>query len=266
MINPQLPEVFQSVIAFGALKSYHPLRKSSRTGNLVILFLLWAGAVVAVLYGVYEAYTWRRYGPVMIQDRLQTPLIVAFILFVIGIFVVWSLFANWKKAAAVYERGLAYSSRKGLELWQWEQVARLFVAITRHYTNGVYTGTTHVYTLMDNQSRKLVLNDSLEQIEALGQSVEAQTFPLLYASASSQYNSGVAVSFGPVLLSKAGLQFNKKVYPWADVKQVSIKRGVLQVARKDGGLFSGASVAVSGIPNLRVLLSILDQVVGIKTA
>jgi hypothetical protein len=266
MNNPQLPEAFQSVINFGGLKGYFPLAKRGRWTNIVLLLISWGGAALSVLYGAYQAYSWRNYGPVMIEDQLRMPLIVAFVLFVIGIFVAWALFANWKKAAALYEHGLAYTSRKGLEMWRWEEVAQLFAAITRHYTNGVYTGTTHVYTLIDRQNRRLVLNDSLEHIEDLGKAVEAATFPALYAGTSAQYNSGMAVVFGPVTISKSGIQFKNKVFPWTDVKEVTIRRGILQVSKKDGGWFSGASAAVAGIPNLRVLLSIIDQVVGIKTA
>jgi hypothetical protein len=266
MNNPQLPETFQSVINLGTLKGYFPLRKASRWGNIILLLLAWGGAALAVVYGVYQAYAWQRYGPVMIEDQLRMPLIVAFVLFVIGTFVAWTLFVNWKKAAALYEYGLAYTSRKGLEMWRWEEVAQLFAAITRHYTNGVYTGTTHVYTLIDRQNRRLVLNDSLDHVEELGKAVETGTFPQLYAGASGQYNSGISVAFGPVTISKSGIQFKNKVYPWTDVKEVTIRRGILQVSKKDGGLFSGASAAVSGIPNLRALLSIIDQVVGIKTA
>jgi hypothetical protein len=48
------------------------------------------------------------------------------------------------------------------------------------------------------------------------------------------------------------------------VKEVSIHQGILKVSRKDGGWFSGASAAASVIPNLRVLLSIIDQVTGVK--
>lgn len=39
----------------------------------------------------------------------------------------------------------------------------------------------------------------------------------------------------------------------------------LRVMKKDGGWFSGAFVAVGSIPNLAVLLAIVDQVVGLKT-
>jgi hypothetical protein len=48
------------------------------------------------------------------------------------------------------------------------------------------------------------------------------------------------------------------------VKEVSIHQGILKVSRKDGGWFSGASAAASVIPNLRVLLAIIQQLVGLK--
>jgi hypothetical protein len=38
----------------------------------------------------------------------------------------------------------------------------------------------------------------------------------------------------------------------------------LKVSKKDGGWFSGASAAAASIPNLRVLLAIIHQVVGVK--
>jgi hypothetical protein len=71
--------------------------------------------------------------------------------------------------------------------------------------------------------------------------------------------------FGPVAVSKAGIRIGKKTYPWMDVKQVSVQRGILKVAKKDSGWFSGASAAASVIPNLSVLLNIIYQVVGLKT-
>jgi hypothetical protein len=71
--------------------------------------------------------------------------------------------------------------------------------------------------------------------------------------------------FGPVAVSKAGIQIGKKTSPWMDVKQVSVQRGILKVAKKDGGRFSGASAAAASIPNLGVLLAIIHQTVDAKT-
>ena len=109
-----------------------------------------------------------------------------------------------------------------------------------------------------------MLNDSLVKVEELAALIEEGTFPLLYEKAAQQYNTGQTLTFGPVVISKGGILVGKKTYPWQEVKEVSIQQGILKVSKKDGGWFSGASAMASTIPNLRVLLSIIDQVVGIK--
>jgi hypothetical protein len=102
-------------------------------------------------------------------------------------------------------------------------------------------------------------------VEDLAAGIEQAILPRLYAQVAEQYNSGQAIAFGPVVIRKSGITIGKKMYPWPEVGQVSMERGFLRVSKKDGGWFSGASAAASAIPNLRVLLNIIDQVIGVKT-
>jgi hypothetical protein len=264
--NPEFPSAFTGILGMGIPKSYHPARKSSRIGNLVLCLLLLGAAVLVFLYGAYSAYqAYQKYGPVMITDKLSGPAILAFVLFAFGLLAGWGVYANWQKGVVLYDNGFAYRDRKGVRAWRWEQVDSLRAAITRHYTNGIYTGTTHVYTLFNQQGEKLVLADQITKVEELAQVIEESIFPRLYEQAARQYNNGETIAAGPVLVSKAGIQIGKKNYPWVEVDGVSIHQGFLKVSRKDGGWFSGASAAAATIPNLRVLLTILDQVVGVKT-
>jgi len=236
-----------------------------RWGSLVFFFIFLAGAVLVFLFGAYDTYVaYQQHGPAMIDDKLPIPLGIAFILFAFGLLAGWSAYANWNKGAAAYERGFAYNDRKGLQIWGWENVVSMTAAITRHYTNGIYTGTTHVYTLYNRQNQRLLLSDTIGKIEELAKHIDENIFPLLYARAADQYNAGQALVFGPVGISKVGIVIGKKTYPWTDVKEVSIHQGILKVSKKDGGWFSGASAAASTIPNLRVLLTIIQQVVGLK--
>ena len=137
-------------------------------------------------------------------------------------------------------------------------------AITRHYTNGIYTGTTHVYTLYNRQDQRVVLSDSLARVEELAKLIDQGIFPNLYEIAADKYNTGQTLSFGPVAISKAGIAVGKKTIAWSEVKEVSIHLGFLRVSRKEGGWFSGARASAGTIPNLRVLLAIIQQVVGLK--
>jgi hypothetical protein len=266
MNNPEFPEAFASgVVGMGAPRAYFPIKGFNRVGNLVFFFILVGGAALVFLYGVYEAFAAsQNYGLAVIDDKLTGPLIIAAIMFGLGLLAGWGAYTNWNKGVAVYERGFAYRDRKGIQPWGWQEMVSLTAAITRHYTNGIYTGTTHVYTLYNRQNQRLILNDAIKKVEGLAKMIQDAIYPLLYDRSSQQYNSGQPVVFGPVAVSKGGIQIGKKTYPWAEVKEVSIHQGILKVSKKDGGWFSGASAAASAIPNLGVLLSIIHQVVGLK--
>jgi hypothetical protein len=266
MDNSSLPETFRSVIGMGELKGYFPVKKWNRWGSLAVLIIFLTAALVVLLFGIYNTYiAYQKHGPAMIEDKLTTPLVIAFILFSLGLLAGWRAYVHWTMGVVVHERGFAYNDRKGFRVWHWEDLISMTSAITRHYTNGIYTGTTHVYTFINRQNQRLVISDSISGVEALAKSIDENIYPMLYAHAAEQYNAGQEITFGPVMISKAGIAINKKTYPWTEVKEVSIQRGFLKVSKKDGGWFSGASAATGVIPNLRVLLSIINQVVGLKT-
>lgn len=266
MTTIQIPEAFLPVIGLGVSRGCFLVKRWNRLGNLVLFFIFLTGAVLVFLYGIYSTYVAiQQHGPALIDDKFPGPLLITFILFVVGMLTGWGAYSNWNKGVVVYERGFAYNDRKGLQVWRWEDLVSLTSAITRHYTNGIYTGTTHVYTLFNRQTQRLVLSDSIGKVEELAKYIEESIFPLLYGPVADHYNNGQTIVFGPVAISKSGIGIGKKTYPWTDVKEVSIHKGVLKVSKNDGGWFSGASAAASVIPNLRVLITIIQQVVGLKT-
>ena len=221
--------------------------------------------MLVFVYGITTAYlAYQKHGLALIDDKLTVPVIIAFGLFLLGVVAAWSAYVNWNRGVGLYERGFAIRSRKGIQSWRWENIGSLTAAVTRHYTNGIYSGTTHVYTLLNKQNERLVINDVFVKVDELANAIEQNIFPLLYDRAALQYNDEQLLAFGPVTASKAGIQIGKKTYPWAVVKEVSIHQGILKVSKKDGGWFSGASASAAAIPNLRVLLTIINQVVGLK--
>ncbi|MDP3186251.1 MAG: hypothetical protein Q8M58_13375, partial [Anaerolineales bacterium] len=126
------------------------------------------------------------------------------------------------------------------------------------------TGATHVYSVENRNGSRLALNDAFSRVEELGRVIEEKTFPSLFEQAAQQYNAGQILTFGPVLVNKTGIQISKKNYAWGEIQPVTVRRGYLHIARKEGGLFSGAKTALASIPNLRVLLSIINQVIRVK--
>ncbi len=155
-------------------------------------------------------------------------------------------------------------TRKGLRAWRWEEVQAISSAITRHYSIGILTGTSHVYKVFNRQTQRVVFTDALINVARLGDEIEQNIYPILYDRASSLYNAGQQLHFGPVMISKAGITVGRRSYLWSDVQEIAIRKGILKVSKTDGGWFNGAGAPTSKIPNLRVLLSILQQVAGVK--
>jgi hypothetical protein len=263
---PQIPDTFVSMaIGLGAPKRYFPVKNLNRAASLVAFLIFMGGSILVFLYGLYVTYAaFQKHGPALIDDTLMVPVTIAIILLLLGLAAGWSAYVNWNKGVAVYERGFAIRDRKGIQAWRWEEVVSLTAAVTRHYTNGIYTGTTHIYSLFNRQNQRLVVNDIYTKVEELAKAIQDGIYPILYDQAAKQYNAGQRLVFGPVAISKNGIQVGKKVYPWTEVQQVSIERGILRVSKKGGGWFSGAGASATGIPNLNVLLNIIHQVVGLK--
>jgi hypothetical protein len=242
----------------GAPRRYFPIKNLYRIGSLVAFFCLPGCSVVIFLGGLsvtYQAYL--KHGPVMIEDALMVPGLIAIILFGAGLTAGWWAFLNWKKGVTVYEHGLAVHDRKGFQLWRWEEIDWLTAAITIPFSS-------HVYHLINRQKQSLVLNDVISKVEELANLIQEAITPILYDQARQKYNAGQRLVFGPVTINKAGMEVGRKTYLWEEVQQVSIRRGILRVTKKESNWFSGASASVSVIPNLHVLLNIIHQVVGLQ--
>ena len=266
MNNPQFPAAFDpKVVGLGAPRRYFPVKNLVRVGSLVTSLILSAGSVLVILSGFYSAYlVYQKHGLVMIEPRLTVPVIIALIMLLLALAAGWSAYANWSKGVALYERGFAICNRRGFQQWRWEHITSMTAAVTRHYTLGIYSATTHVYTLLDRKNQRLMLNDIYVDVEELAKAIQDAIFPFLYERAAQQFNAGQMLTFGPALISKKELQIGKKVYPWNEVRQVSIRQGILKVSKDDAGWFGGSNVSASVIPNLNVLLNLLHQVVGLK--
>ncbi|RPI22413.1 MAG: hypothetical protein EHM70_23835 [Chloroflexota bacterium] len=261
----QLPASFSDVFGMGAPVEVYPVTRKSKWGSAIAALVFLGGAGVAFLFGIWYTYdVYQQNGPAMIVNALIGPLVFAVIFFIIGLVGLWSLYVNWRKSVVIYQNGFAYSDHKGVKAWRWDEFQSIRAAVTKHYTNGIYTGTTHVYTLDKQDGERIVINDSISKVEEVAGKIREAIFPQMYQRYSAAYNSGQPVAFGPVILSRAdGIQSGKKSYPWAEVSAVKIERGYIQVAKKGGGWFSGTSIPAASVPNVEIMLSIIDQIIGL---
>jgi hypothetical protein len=261
----EIPKQFSSIMGMGAPVEIYKA-KTSTALNLTVFAVLFLGSGGALAYALYILWMrWGRYYPPAVLRAVLPWLVIALVAFGIAALVLWKLYTGRKHAAVVFAEGFAASDRKGVQSWRWDQVLHVTANVVRHYTSGIYTGTSHNYTLVNTKGEKVILTDRLKDVESLYTHIQNNTLQRRYQRLVDEYNRGSQVSFGPVTIGKqTGIMIGKKTYPWNTVEEVSIQKGVLSVKKKDGGWFSGAKATAGTIPNLHVLLSIINQVVGLR--
>jgi hypothetical protein len=261
----QLPEAFSSVTGLGAPVDYYPASKTIRLVAPIMAAALIIASAIACGWGVDAGYGgYMRYGLASVYNLVSVPVIFTAGLFIGGILTAGYALANRSRCVVAYEKGLVYQDRQGLQPVRWEEIGEFYLSITRHFSYGIPTGTSFRYTVKKPGGGKLVFDNCIENVQLLGGLIGRNILPIQYKLAADVYNSGQTASFGPVAVNRAGLTVSKKTYPWNEIEQVSVHDGVFKVSKKGGGWFSGASTPVASIPNLEAMLSIIDQVVGVK--
>ena len=263
--SQQIPAQFSNLKEMGSVVAVHR-SKVSVTANTILsgVFILSSG--IALLVALALGWTrWGRDPAPAILSAILPWMIVSVVCFGIGAVIVWRMVMHRKIAAVIYTNGFAYSDRKGVQVWHWDQVEEITANVVRHYAFGLQTGTSQTYTLRQSSGKRLVLNESLQDIEAFYQHLENNTLKRRYQHMAQSYNHGNTVTFGPVRIGKQlGIEVGNKNYPWEEIGEVVIDKGILSIKKKNGGWLSKANTPAGDIPNLHILLSIINQIVGLK--
>jgi len=256
---------FQSVIGLGALKSEFRNTRRARYVNLVFGLIAIGLGPVLVLVAAWLGYdTYNTRGLTRVDDVIILPLCFAAGAFGVGALLLFNTWRNWGVAAALYENGVALNSRGGVRQAVWHDVEAVWQAVTRHYTNGVYTGTTHAYTLRTNAGEKLVFDDRLgKQVEQLGEGIQRGVTNALYPKYWQALQNGQRLSFGPLAMDREKLYSGKKELRWDEIKAIRIVKGQISV-RKDKAWLNWASAAVPAIPNFFIFYDLIGRLTKVE--
>jgi hypothetical protein len=228
--------------------------------------LLIAGGIVALVVFVFGMFFW--VGRVSTgAARIHSPyalLIMILILLPVGAFLIWLGWAiDWQARVVLFRKGFAHFKRGTITVFPFDDVDGLWEAITNHYTNGVYTGTTHNYRIRSRGS-EVSLNDVYPTIKWLGERIRDEVSSRQFNRAINTLNEGGTVRFGRLSVSPEGLGCDGSVLPWSDVEKVEIQQGIISV-RKHGKWFNWGKVTVPEVPNVFVFIALVDNIIGINT-
>ncbi|MFF9207771.1 MULTISPECIES: DUF6585 family protein [unclassified Streptomyces] len=224
----------------------------------------------AVLPGTEGLGQWRetflpkRFGSVRLAVLLLMAT-VSLILPPLGAYFFWLAFRtpnlSRKQAARrlhVFEHGVAEVGRDGqVSVFRWDSTTVL-QEITERYANGVYVGTTYVYTLHRGDGTTLKVTEFYAQPERWGpllqQEITRAQLPALLAG----LEQGGTLAYGELSVNLGGVATAKGSLTWPEIEQVELSQGVL-VLRKAGKKLPWARVPVKKIPNLFLFLALVEQ-------
>jgi hypothetical protein len=251
---------FVDVTGLGALQQEWASHSKGKWFSLVFGGVcLLAAPALGLLSAVlgYNAYT--NSGSSRVDDAIIPPLCIGAIALVVGAVIVFSTWQSWNLAAALYEKGIAYRRRGPVQQFRWDEVEAVWQAVTKHYYNGAYTGTSHIYTVQIKGGPRVVFNDQFGKgIDQLGRGLQQGTAELLLPRYWQALQLGQKLSFGPLALDRDKLYAGKKELPWSEIKAIKIERGNISI-KKDKGWFNWASATVPQIPNFFVFYELVGR-------
>lgn len=166
----------------------------------------------------------------------------------------------------IYERGFIYTRGKAPQVFRWDQVEAIWFQITRHYRNGIYTGTTYMYRVRRNDGQEVVLNNRFTKIAQLGELVNERICQTKLPQVIAALNAGQTVTFGPLSLSQAGLQNAKgALLPWQEITGVDVQSGYIAIS-KAGKWLKWSNQPVANIPNALLFINLARSVLRQRSA
>ncbi len=148
----------------------------------------------------------------------------------------------------IYLDGFAYREHgKDVHPWRFDDVA--VIQSDRYLASRV---ALEVYTLTRTSGEKLRLDNTLcLPDEAVEKHIKRAVFKRLAPPLIERYQAGEALTFGPVTVQEQnGLQLRGKHFAWAEIREIKVDKGRLQVTLRDG---KHHEVRVNAIPNVELL-------------
>src|SRR5262245_23884112 len=190
---------------------------------------------------------------------------ILFLIVVVGLFFLVMAFMtpnlNSKRAAKrlhLFERGLILADASGpVACYTWDSLSVL-QAITQRYVNGVYVGTTYIYTLLTRDGKKVKVTNFYEKPTEWGPAIQMSITRAQLPSVLAALESGAPVTFGPLVINRGGIATGSKSLRWDEIKEIGIQQGYLRI-KKSSGWSRWSTKPVSQIPNFFVFLAAADH-------
>jgi uncharacterized protein DUF6585 len=186
-------------------------------------------------------------------------IIVVGVVFLVAAFMTPNL--NSRRAAKrihFFERGLIVADAKGpTGVYRWDSLSVL-QSITRRYVNGVYVGTTYIYTLTTREGASTKVTGFYDKPDEWGPLIQSEILRAQLPAVMATLETGTNMQFGPLTINRGGIATSSKSLRWNEIENIDVFRGYLRI-KKAGGWMRWSSKPVSQIPNFFVFLTAANR-------
>ena len=261
----RIPAKFSRLTGLGGAVSYHPLRYGfiKRAGSVVLAVACMLAGVYAIGIAILQGFDrYYHHGPAVVLRGVLAPIILGLLLTAAAIYTGVYAIRCWRKAAVLFEQGIAIDDINGLESCSWKNLASFRMAVASRTFVGIPARTDQKYTVIRSDGEHLCFDGGIKNAEALAEKLRAQVLPVLYARLEPEFTSGQGFVFGELEIQKdKGIRLKQKNLPWNALEKTAVQDGELQLLASDPkGRKSIYRVPVAEIPNLDLLLVFIRQV------
>ena len=182
--------------------------------------------------------------------------------FILAIFalICWSLLIVHRlrladRYIAIHQKGIAIKIQQASAL-RWEEISGIASGAFQPSLFGMRGDIRYRATIIPNVGKPIAIRGSFENLPECITRLKARLYPILEAALKPLFVEGKWIYFGPVAVQRDALRLYRLQLPWNDVKRVSISKGDLVVELSDQ---SSKRIAVDQIPNIEILLQLIDQ-------
>jgi hypothetical protein len=244
---------FQPEIGMGTVQVVYRQKIASKIMNLFgsLLFLIAGGLIL--LYG----YNYKNSFPDVASAN--TPWIYGFglLIFGLGAYWAWDIFSKWKYVAVLFQNGFTYFNGRKASSFKWDEITSVTQAVTQMSYYGVIpAGTTKKFTI-EGPAGILKMDGTLSKVDELLAEIRKNSYPCRFERQMQELNGGKTLQYGPLSISKAGgIEMKNKKIVWADIADMRIQNGNLEIVSRQKGLFKNISTPVGKTSNIDVFVGV----------
>jgi hypothetical protein len=233
-----VPPEFSGVTALGRAEQVYGPKEGGSFAAIVVLCLGAAFLALGIALVIF--------GPL---GAAIGPGFIGVFLWSIGVWNVMRL-RGGARVVVTYPMGFAAKVGSTVGVWPWAEIA---YTLTK---DRMRTGKRSIYherrvdVGKENGEVVVMLGEHFDDVRALVALIKSKTAEKLLPPLQQAYDSGQAVTFGPVTVSKEAIESGGRRLAWTEVANVSVKNGRLLATPKSG---KPLKVRTSNIPNVELL-------------